>query len=370
MARCRRCLLTDAIPDVNLDEDGVCNECREFRPEVYEPDPVTREQQQRQLDSILTRYKGRGAYDVLVGLSGGKDSAYLIYRLKEEYGLRVLAYSFDNGFLPPAALKNIRQTLDTLKVDHYMARPSFDLLRKVYIYMLTRTSGSVILKLCPICASFYGNIAKSVASKFNIPVVAFGYSREQDDPNFRIPRSRYYAFATQFMPRDLFDNVLNADERAYLKEIYCDQVRKIMPNWLTRALAWELPTSQFRFAIRKWPMVVAPYKVWGYNPDENKKKAIELGLLADGKAHPLDTNCHLVPVMYYSDYKRQGWTVFVYELARLVRQGKVDRSIWAKEFDQGDLEVEEGTFRKETVDYVLDRLGITREQLTAKTAGG
>ena len=38
-------------------------------------------------------------YDVLVPLSGGKDSCYLLYFISKKYDLKCLAVTWDNGFL-------------------------------------------------------------------------------------------------------------------------------------------------------------------------------------------------------------------------------------------------------------------------------
>ena len=46
-------------------------------------------------ERTLSECKGQGEYDCLVPLSGGKDSIYLLYRLKVECKLKVLAFTVD-----------------------------------------------------------------------------------------------------------------------------------------------------------------------------------------------------------------------------------------------------------------------------------
>ena len=48
--------------------------------------------------------------------SGGKDSTYVLMRLME-MGYRVLAYTFDNGYLSEQAFRNIRNITEALGVD-------------------------------------------------------------------------------------------------------------------------------------------------------------------------------------------------------------------------------------------------------------
>jgi hypothetical protein len=65
------------------------------------------------------RSAGRGAkYDCVVGVSGGCDSSYLLYRMVG-LGLRPLAVHFDNTWNSPTATQNIYNVLDRLGVELY-----------------------------------------------------------------------------------------------------------------------------------------------------------------------------------------------------------------------------------------------------------
>ena len=59
----------------------------------------------------LEQEKGKSDYDCALAYSGGKDSSYTLYVLREIFNLRVLALVFDNGFLSDQAKKNINRFL-------------------------------------------------------------------------------------------------------------------------------------------------------------------------------------------------------------------------------------------------------------------
>jgi N-acetyl sugar amidotransferase len=60
---------------------------------------------------------GRGRdYDCIIGVSGGVDSTYVAYRIKE-MGLRPLAVHFDNGWDSELAVSNIEKVLKRLDID-------------------------------------------------------------------------------------------------------------------------------------------------------------------------------------------------------------------------------------------------------------
>jgi len=56
-------------------------------------------------------------YDVVVGVSGGTDSSYMLYFTKEVLGLRPLAAHFDNTWNSKTAVENIKNITEKLDVD-------------------------------------------------------------------------------------------------------------------------------------------------------------------------------------------------------------------------------------------------------------
>jgi 3'-phosphoadenosine 5'-phosphosulfate sulfotransferase (PAPS reductase)/FAD synthetase len=125
MKSCSRCLAHEGLPGISVDKDGECNLCKSYTP--YEPkDPVT-------LHRIIARAKRKGrTYDALVPVSGGKDSAYVLYLAVRKYNLKVLTYTFDNGFMSPLAIDNIRRITESCGVDHVWVRHNPAMLKKLY----------------------------------------------------------------------------------------------------------------------------------------------------------------------------------------------------------------------------------------------
>lgn len=57
-------------------------------------------------------------YHALLLLSGGKDSAYMLYRLKKEYPqLRILCVAVNNGFMSSTAIKGAQFVAEKTKSD-------------------------------------------------------------------------------------------------------------------------------------------------------------------------------------------------------------------------------------------------------------
>lgn len=68
------------------------------------------------LSAVREASKGK-KYDCMVGLSGGRDSTFTLWKLVHDYQLWVLAVHYNNPFSSPHALKNIERACETLNVD-------------------------------------------------------------------------------------------------------------------------------------------------------------------------------------------------------------------------------------------------------------
>lgn len=105
-------------PDIIFDENGICNYYYEYQKKAKQRLYNT-EKDSNKLVELVNKIKKEGTgkeYDCLIGISGGVDSTYVAYKVKE-LGLRPLAIHFDNGWNSELAIKNIENTLKKLEID-------------------------------------------------------------------------------------------------------------------------------------------------------------------------------------------------------------------------------------------------------------
>jgi N-acetyl sugar amidotransferase len=117
--RCTRCLYDETVPRIQFDEQGVCNYCHIH--DSLEKEYPTGEVGMQRLKLIADRIRRDGRrkkYDVIVGVSGGCDSSYMLY-LAKQLDLRPLAVHFDNTWDSTIAVENIHDVLKKLDVDLY-----------------------------------------------------------------------------------------------------------------------------------------------------------------------------------------------------------------------------------------------------------
>tara|TARA_B100002051_G_C16734237_1_gene640179 strand:- start:650 stop:1729 length:1080 start_codon:yes stop_codon:yes gene_type:complete len=99
-------------PRITFNEDGICNACV-WATEKKDIDWKSREDE---LIGILDQYSNKGdSYDVIVPVSGGKDSCYVSWKLKHEYGLTPLLVHIE----PPLARDDGNKNLENLIASGY-----------------------------------------------------------------------------------------------------------------------------------------------------------------------------------------------------------------------------------------------------------
>src|ERR1035437_1236475 len=117
---CTRCIYDTHIPYISFNEKGVCNYCLQYDQMQLEY-PMGKEGR-KILEDYVAQMKRDGEgkpYDVVIGVSGGCDSSFMLHLAKKEFGLRVLASHFDNTFNSRIAVENIDIVLDKLQIDLY-----------------------------------------------------------------------------------------------------------------------------------------------------------------------------------------------------------------------------------------------------------
>lgn len=111
---CKNCLYPDTKPQLKLDENGVCDACRWLKLK----EKIDWTKRRKELEKILDKYKSKDGkrYDCIIPVSGGKDSHYQAYVMKEEFGLNPLLVNFHPLDFTQVGRKNI-ENIKNLGVD-------------------------------------------------------------------------------------------------------------------------------------------------------------------------------------------------------------------------------------------------------------
>ena len=175
---CTKCILPGNYPGIEFDADGVCNFCRSHAPARY----LGRAALEEAIAAATKDASGRPR--CMVPVSGGKDSAYVLYYLVKELGVDAVAMNYDGGFTHPDATSNLKTMVDRLGVTLITVRNLHQ--RKLMVgnlrAYLERPMPSMVPLMCTGCRIGIVGSACKVAREQGIDTIVMGWSHIEEAP--------------------------------------------------------------------------------------------------------------------------------------------------------------------------------------------
>ncbi len=295
--RCSSCILPVNLPGLTLDQDGKCSYCRKFEASHIDTPALSRDKTRERFETLIEGLRGKGGYDCVVPLSGGKESSYILYVLVKEYNLRALAFNFSNGFQHVDAISNIENTVNRLGVDLVVYKPSQHMMRKLFKTFLLRAG-----EFCTPCNMLINATQFRLARQNGIKAIMSGNAMATGPGLEGVSSSRY-------MDRKYYLNVakglINRREREYY-------------------LAQPYSLTAIQRIIGTAPQVVT---VLDYL--QPSLKEIHDTLETIGWKRPAGAiqhgDCLLDPLKDYLYYTRWGCTEVTSLYSLLIRNGEINR---------------------------------------------
>ena len=304
MKTCSRCVLPETFPGISFDDQAVCNYCRH----TPLPDAAEKKAYIRKFEQLLDEKRGTHVFDVLLAYSGGKDSTYTMYVLKQKYNMNILAWTFDNGFVSSQAKTNILHMTDTIGATSIMVRPPFALMQKAFstaakkdIYSpktLDRASS-----ICTTCIGLVKSMILKTALAYDIPLVAYGWSPGQAPISSAIMKTN---------PR-----LQRITQRTVRDPLLAAVGPEIGRYFLTDA--------DLAIDAERWPTNIHPLAFMDYDEDRIIEEIRGLGWVKPEDTDPNSTNCLLNALANYLHRKRFNFHPYAWEIAGIVRSGSMKR---------------------------------------------
>ncbi len=174
MKYCARCLYPEnAKPTILLDDDdGICSGCKYHASrQNLDIDWDEREVMFRKiLEQARDEAKKRGnLYDCIIPVSGGKDSHYQVYLVKEVYGMNPLLVTFNHIFNTAAGVKNLENLVEKSGCDLIRVTANPRSVKKIARFML-ETVGDLTWHY----HAGIRTVPFQVAVEKNIPLIIWG----------------------------------------------------------------------------------------------------------------------------------------------------------------------------------------------------
>jgi tRNA(Ile)-lysidine synthase TilS/MesJ len=302
---CKKCVLPSSYPRIKFNEEGICNFCTDQAAEKSEKEIV--EQSRGEVAKILAN-KGGGEYDAIVCYSGGKDSTYTLMLAVRKYGLKVLAFTLDNGFISRTAFNNIHRTVDALGVDHITVRPAKPKIRAIIrastlfpIYnprTLLRISAN-----CQSCISIVNITAIKLAYEKRAPVILAGFTLGQ------IPANAIYY----------------KNNHRFLEESRKPILEKLRQHSGENIDDYFCISDKVLDSCKEAPYNINLLCLEDISEDEILAHVKELGWIPPKDVDGCSSNCRLNSFNNIVHMKSLGYNPYALELSHLIRSGLMSR---------------------------------------------
>lgn len=167
MKYCKRCVMPDTRPGLKIGSDGVCEACKRMERRKS----IDWKARQEKLKRLIRKYKRNdGYYDCVIAVSGGKDSHFQTYIMKEELHMNPLLVSVKDPFThTKTGEHNLRNLSEAFEAD-------------LITYTLNASTTRKMLKIAfeefgspnwPIDLAIY-SVPLKIAYSLKIPLVIYG----------------------------------------------------------------------------------------------------------------------------------------------------------------------------------------------------
>jgi len=166
MKYCKFCLLPDTKPQLVFDKNGICSACINNKLKQN----VDWESKRKDFLKLLEKYKNKddSNYDCIIPVSGGRDSTYQTYAMKETFGMNPLAVAFHPLDQTDIGRKNL-DNLKKLNVDCIEFSTKPDTYLKLAKFGLTELGDFQ----WPEHMGIY-TVPVQIAVKYKIPLIVWG----------------------------------------------------------------------------------------------------------------------------------------------------------------------------------------------------
>lgn len=127
MIYCSKCVVpARSAVAVTFDENGVCSACRV----AAQKHKIDWPKRYELLEELVDEYRSESNYDIVIPVSGGKDS-YFQTHTAIELGLKPLLVTYHGNNYLPEGEYNLQRMREVFDCDHIVVRPSIDTIIKM-----------------------------------------------------------------------------------------------------------------------------------------------------------------------------------------------------------------------------------------------
>lgn len=333
--RCKRCIMDTSDPKISFNKKGICSHCESFENSIIPAWSYFKNRNETNLysllDEIRKRKKSNSKYDCIVGISGGVDSSYVVYKLKE-WELKPLIVHVDAGWNSELAVDNIYKVVEYSGFDLETIVIDWSHFKKVQLAFL---KSGVANQDIPQDHVFFSGLYK-IARREKIKSIVSGSNYATESI---LPISWGY----------------DATDRNHLKDI-------CLKHGAGRSYR-KIPTTHLHELLITYPYIdgiltFSPLNYIDYSKSKAIKELQSIGWRYYGGKHYESRWTHFFQSYYLP--KRFGFDKRLAHLSSLVLNGEISRNQALLELEKPLFDIKE---IKQDMEFIARKLSITISEL-------
>lgn len=168
MKYCAKCVMPDTRPGIKFNENGICSACIA----AEEQKKVNWSKRMEELKVLCNKYRGMNgnSWDCAIAVSGGKDSHFQVYVMKELMGMNPILFSVEDNFtMTEAGKHNIKNISEEFGCNIISLKPDIHAQKK-----LMRWTFEEYGKPTWFIDRLIYTFPLHMAQKFNTPLLVYG----------------------------------------------------------------------------------------------------------------------------------------------------------------------------------------------------
>lgn len=134
MNYCKKCVMPSTRPGITFNKDGICSACQAYENRRN----IDYSARWREFESLCARHRGvngPNGYDCMIAVSGGKDSHFQTYIMKEVMGMNPLLVSVEDNFkMTKAGIHNLKNISEAFGCDIISMKPNLKVQKAIVKY--------------------------------------------------------------------------------------------------------------------------------------------------------------------------------------------------------------------------------------------
>lgn len=251
MKFCNKCVMPDTRPGITFSKEGECSACQAYNNRKN----IDYQKRFKELEQLCDKYRGmngQSGHDCMIAVSGGKDSHFQTYIMKEVLGMNPLLVTVEDNFpMTEAGMHNIRNISEEFGCDIISMKPNIKIQKKIMRYTFEKYA-----KPTYIIDRYIYTYPLQMAIKFNIPLLVYGeninyeYGGQQKKETPSAKEQIFNGVASGIDKEELLIDGITLNDLNFFDPPSKEDISKLNPIYLSYFLEWN-SYKNYLFAKRR-----------------------------------------------------------------------------------------------------------------------